>query len=52
MKQLIGKSLAAGFLVGVGVVINSLAPNAIVGSMLFSVALLAIIIMVKPTYDT
>ncbi len=43
MKQMILRSLAAGFLVGVGVVINSLAPNAIVGSMLFSVALLAII---------
>lgn len=43
MKQLIFKSLAAGFLVGVGVVINTLAPNPIIGAMLFSVALLAII---------
>lgn len=43
MKQLIFKSLAAGFLVGVGVVINTLEPNPIIGAMLFSVALLAII---------
>ncbi len=43
MKELMFKSVAAGFLVGVGVVINTLAPNPIVGSMLFSVALLAII---------
>ena len=43
MKQLIFKSIAAGFLVGVGVVINTLAPNPIIGAMLFSVALLAII---------
>ncbi len=43
MKQFLFKSLAAGFLVGIGVVINTMAPNAIVGAMLFSVALLAII---------
>ena len=43
MKELIFKSIAAGFLVGVGVVINTLAPNPIIGAMLFSVALLAII---------
>ena len=43
MTERITRSVASGFLVGIGVVINTLAPNPIVGSMLFSVALLAII---------
>ncbi len=43
MTGRITRSVASGFLVGIGVIINTLAPNPIVGSMLFSVALLAII---------
>ncbi len=43
MTERITRSLASGFLVGIGVIINTLSPDKIVGSMLFSVALLAII---------
>lgn len=50
MTELIPKSIAAGLLVGIGVVVNTLAPNPIIGAMLFSVALLAIIKNNLPLY--
>ncbi len=43
MSKLIRHSLASGVLVGIGVIINTVAPNSIAGSFLFSLALLTII---------
>ncbi|MBO5969830.1 MAG: formate/nitrite transporter family protein [Clostridia bacterium] len=43
MKMILKQSILAGAMVGIGVVVNSIAGNPYIGSMLFSVALLVII---------
>lgn len=43
MKTIIRHSILSGFLVGLGVVVNTIADNRYVGAMLFSLALLVII---------
>ena len=43
MKTIIRHSILSGFLVGLGVMINTVADNRYVGAMLFSLALLVII---------
>lgn len=43
MVRLIKQSVLSGFLVGLGVVINTKSPNPFIGAMLFSLALLVII---------
>lgn len=50
MGELIRKALLSGMLVGIGVVINTVAPDKIVGAMLFSCALLTIIHLQLPLY--
>ena len=43
MKTIIRHSILSGFLVGLGVIINTIADNRYIGAMLFSLALLVII---------
>lgn len=50
MAELIRKSMLSGILVGVGTVINTLAPDKTVGALLFSFALLTIIHLQLPLY--
>ena len=48
--MLIGSSIVAGFLIGLGVLINTLAGNPVLGSFLFSFGLLTIIQLQLPLY--
>lgn len=50
MGELIRKALLSGMLVGIGVVINTLAPDKVIGAILFSCALLTIIHLQLPLY--
>lgn len=50
MAEFVRKSVLSGILVGIGVVINTLAPDKVVGAMLFSCALLTIIHLQLPLY--
>lgn len=50
MGEFIRKAVLSGILVGIGVVINTLAPDKVVGALLFSCALLTIIHLQLPLY--
>ena len=50
MIEFVRKAVLSGMLVGIGVVINTLAPDKVVGAILFSCALLMIIQLQLPLY--
>jgi formate/nitrite transporter FocA (FNT family) len=50
MKNILARSSVAGILIGLGVIINTQAPNPILGAFLFSFGLLTIIYMQLPLY--